>query len=832
MMLSLLLLFPQAFSKPGDLPKTKHIDGGIFGWANALALQRNIWSSLSIPDVRFDKSDINVAKITKELISGRLDINLTQIIQDMINSMQENLDSDENNETVDEEYLKILAKNKFISAIISNIRYIKQDDVNNSQKLNQCTKDEYPNAYLISKMLGDEFFENVDCKVIDDFIGQIMSYAFISAPLLIITILSFLFYFFFFILRCCCCKVKERTNPGAFSIVCFIIVLICLFISLGFSITSSAYLYKIVDYIFSKKVLTEAETVCNLFNSSIGDGITKTVDELVPSIQNISDQIVKTIDNSLPKLTDVLNSAIENIFSISDSMNEIVKYGVQMTDSCTASEDKFNTCIVKYKPTLQGECKKVDIENISIINEYTDFDSANSTVNDLNSQLSSITDIVNISSFIDTGKDSFINMIDQIQEQVSSMDNISISTECNLHSYFDFIDNLPSFIVPIAKLAIFLFPLFMFILIVSELFIFVTKNCCSRCLSLCCVPCCICTLCQLLFGLIFTMMLVLLLFMNIFVNQGDDALDTIIKEVTNEDKIIDFGTFDLTSMTDGIIGKFPLDSVKLRKIHFIKNFVYSDLDSTLSKIVSMSELPFEDIATMIEIALINAAETTNIETLIVGPIYEAINETKSSLPESNLVEIANMSAMSDALNVYSKPVENCYSKCSSQFSELSENYNGFFDEFSKLKGDFENTIKKIEPFLNEIPQKVALTANEVFGDTLKVMGKNVGETLRLFIRMFDGFDMRFLIGAFNIVRVRLCYNFFTAVVCFSISAHLFVVGMTAMSLLVWIRRKGMSSKGQVENSADEDSGSLSDQSDEGKTNFGGKEKVGNENEEP
>lgn len=99
--------------------------------------------------------------------------------------------------------------------------------------------------------------------------------------------------------------------------------------------------------------------------------------------------------------------------------------------------------------------------------------------------------------------------------------------------------------------------------------------------------------------------------------------------------------------------------------------------------------------------------------------------------------------------------------------------------------------------------------------------------------------MKWLISAFNIIRVRFCYNLFAAVVCTSIAAHLFIVSMTAMSLVLWVRRKGMSDKGKVENSYDEDtesdSDSLSSMSSSSKTEknkkssvFSRKQKVSND----
>lgn len=213
------------------------------------------------------------------------------------------------------------------------------------------------------------------------------------------------------------------------------------------------------------------------------------------------------------------------------------------------------------------------LPNLTLISSYTDFDSVSQISNDLNSYLSNITEIMDITTFINEGKDKLVDMINSIEGQVLKLDNLTVVNKCDFHSTLDFVDDLPSFLIPVLKVALFLIPLFMLILIIFEIIAFTTKNCCSRCLSACCVPCCICTFCQFLFGLFTTLLLIFLLMVNIFASQGDDVFDTFLKEVTNDDKIIDFGHLNLSSATNGVIGSFPLDQIIIKKVKFIGNFL-------------------------------------------------------------------------------------------------------------------------------------------------------------------------------------------------------------------------------------------------------------------
>lgn len=784
MFLISLLFLPICFAK--DLPETKHMRGGIFNWPNALSLQRKIWSSLKVPMISFNSGDINLSKITKELISGQLDFNLSSIIQNMLGSMFNESDSDNYTNDFDEEINEF--KYKY------SIKNFDSEDPENETK-NFCDENLYPNAYLISNFFDGEL--NIDCKSINDIIGQLLSQVFIIIPLFIIFILSVIFYIVFCFGRCCCCRAKERKNPGVVSIVFFAIIITFIAITIAFSLTSSAYLVKIVNYVFKKDLQKEAENVCELIDPSMKEGMQNTVDKLVPSIENISSKTIETIDFSLPLLMGILNNARDNLTELLLLMKDIQIFTDDSQNNARNKEYVFNTC----KNT--NGCSQ--IKDIYLFDEFYDADESENIKQLLDYALESISDIMNITSFVDSGKDSIVDSIDGIKESVRNLENISIINKCEFDEYFEFINDIPSFVVPLISFAIFLIPIIMIVTLIIQIIVFWTKCCCSRCCSACCIPCFACACCQLIIGLLSTLVCILLIFMNLFYQQGDDVFDTLIKEMTNENREIDFGSFNMSSFTDGVIGSFPLDVIRLNKIEFVKNFIDAKLDTPFSEIFSLNQMPINEIANMIEYSFSNASKTTNLDDLIVNPIRNIVNETKSSLPDLDLSEIADINSMEEKLDALKQVISHC-STCEASFDTLCDIYKSFIKDFNKKIDEYKVKRIKLDIALDESPDQVSVYAYDLFGGLLIQFGKSFGSALRTIIPAFNDFDIKWIIGAFNIIRVRFMYNFFVSILCMSIVSHLYIIGMVAMSILLWTRRKGMAkeeSSSEGEDSSEE-----------------------------
>ena len=812
----ILFLLQNSFSK--GLPETKHLRGGVFGWVNALSLQRKMWSSLPIPVISFNSSEISLSDITTEFITGQFDINLSQIIQDMLGSLfneteEDNITDNYNYTDDNEEFVYKFQYQKIISNLPKKItKYYEEDeeyDYDNGdypdyyEEENKtryyCDKDLYPNAHLITDMLDGEL--EFDCATVNNFMGQIFSYVFIIVPLLIIFIITLLYYIVFCFGRCCCCRAKKRFKPRLIEIIFFIIITTFMAITIAFSFTASAYMMKIVNYVFKKGIQKDAETVCQMIDPSIGDGLQNMVNKLVPSIENISNKTVFTIDESLPRLMSILNGTQNNIMKLSDVMRDIQKYGGDAQTDIKQKEATFNECI---KVGSSQGCSSDTISEVNFFDQFSDFNKALDSVNEMESAISNVSDVMNVSSFVDSGKDTIVESIDGIRESVDEIGNFSIIDKCDFGEYFELVDDLPSFIVPVAGVVLFLIPIIMLVILLIQVCTFWTKGCCSRCCAACCIPCCVCAFCQLIFGLMATFACFVIIFLNLFYSQGDDVFDTFIKEITNDERTIDFGYLNLSSMTNDVIGFFPLESIKLKKIEFIKNFIDAKLDTPLSKIISLEQLPFNEIADMLEESLTNAANSTNLDDLIVNPIREVINDTKSSLPDVELNDIAQIDKMKESLNNLKNAVENCYQTCNSNFDNLNSSYFNFFTQFNLKQNNFKNTIEIIENSLDATPNEVSLYAYDLFGGLLKTLGKSFASTLRLIIPVLNEFEVGWLIGAFNILRVNFMYNLYTSIICISITSHLYMIGMMAMTTLLWCRRKGMAKQKSEEEEEEED----------------------------
>lgn len=249
------------------------------------------------------------------------------------------------------------------------------------------------------------------------------------------------------------------------------------------------------------------------------------------------------------------------------------------------------------------------------------------------------------------------------------------------------------------------------------------------------------------------------------------------------------------SNNNSLEGSFSTTSfASMNKIEFVKNFIDAKLDTPLSHIISLDQMPFEEIADMLESSLTNAANSTNLDEMIVNPIRDTINESKSSMPDIELNEVANVSEMKSQLNNFQVVVDRCYEPCKTQFSHLNDGYNDFFIKFDEKAENYKKTRKEVDVVLDGVPDQVDVYGNDVFGGLLKTMGKSFASTLRLIVPVWNEIDVKFVIGAFNIIRVNFMHSFFMSVACMSITAHLYMVGM--MTILLWVRRKGMAKENQ------------------------------------
>ena len=111
----------------------------------------------------------------------------------------------------------------------------------------------------------------------------------------------------------------------------------------------------------------------------------------------------------------------------------------------------------------------------------------------------------------------------------------------------------------------------------------------------------------------------------------------------------------------------------------------------------------------------------------------------------------------------------------------------------------------VDKHLRKVPDSLGQLGNELFGGLLKTLGRTFANAFRKVEPSLDSFKFDWAIGAFNIIRVKFLYNFLSAMMCLSVSAHLYLFGMIAMTMLLWVRRRGMGredSYGLIENESD------------------------------
>ena len=358
--------------------------------------------------------------------------------------------------------------------------------------------------------------------------------------------------------------------------------------------------------------------------------------------------------------------------------------------------------------------------------------------------------------------------------------DVSVINNCDLSSTFEPINNLPSYIYPLTTTALVLIPIIMLTILIIQFVSFWTSGCCARNCSSCCIPFSLCAALQLVIGIIPTFLGFFIIFCKIFYEQGDDALDTVLKKITTSDRIIEFGVVNMSSFTKGVIGPFRLETIKLQKIEFVKNLIDAKLETPVSEILSFYQLPFNRIGDMINKTLTNAAESIHLDKIIVDPIDKAIDSAFEYLPDLKLDEIVN----TDQMKLQLFDINSSIKCCNSEFNSLYKGYIDFFEKFNQKIKIYAEKRNSVDSNLRKVPVGLAKFGNDLFGGILKALGSTFSKAFKKITVLCDGFKL-------NIVRVRFLHKFMSAMMCLSIAAHLYLFGMAAMTMLLWYRRRGM-----------------------------------------
>lgn len=772
----LILLFPIFFISCFGLTETKHMSGGPFGWADALKSQRNLWGNADLKFIKLYKAELDLPKLFEDQFFKNINLSLTQKVDEYMQKAQDQLDNNRISDDKEEESISKRISNFNLNNFLSEI-YKKRP-----KYLDTDNCDDYTNTKLFGRV-----FKELSCEDNDMYIGQILSYALIFMPILIMGILAFIFYIVFCFGCCCCCKPRDRTCPGVVSIVFFAVIAAVMLIAVIFHIVGAVYLINIINFFTSDALYDEVEEMIDLMEPTINNALSGINKNVTDSFKSISEDLNNVFGDFYPSLQGGIDSAIDNITLYSNFFNELKVVIQDPNQKAIGAENDYNEksgytsesndCrvdylqeidIISYIDSIINQIEEQEI-SMNVSSEFSEL--TKPIVNSLNSAFSGLSDQLNIPEF-------------SVSDLGSNFEDLK-----NIREKFDIDEYVPSWALIAAKAALFVVSFFMLLVLALQSCAFWTKNCCSRCIVGACCPCWFCSCCQCIGGAIVTMMGFVLIIINIIYAQGDDIVNRLVEKVTNEDKTLYFRTLDFSAMTDGMITQVSIDSLKIRDISVVKSFVDAKLDSSFADIIGFKDLPFRDIAILFNNTFSNAQDSLNPKK-IVDPLDEGIKELTESIVQTfQKSEKINFTQLYTALSSNGKICDK--NGASDQFNKIKPAYDNFVNAFDSKYNKLNIVTETFKSNTNTVPKEVGDSFTNVFGGFLKSIGSTVSKTINIIEGILEKVDAKFAIALFNIIRVRIFYQIMGYCMCVSISAHLFIIGLWAMTILLWVRRKGM-----------------------------------------
>ena len=805
-MLTQFLLFVQlSLSASGKFIQTKHMQGGVLGWPKALLAQKYLWSSLPLP-IKFYKTDIKLTKLIDPFLND-INFSVNDEIANAINGVSDSKD-DENDEENSEYNIQGIFHNFLGKLQNQNIKLF-DDENSNDHWYEECTNSK--NIELLDKMGMASMlsqFEKVGCDDIDELIGQLCALVFVIVPIIVMWVIITLFYIFYCCGCCCCCRAKDRYGPGIVSIVFYGIIGGCLVIALIFNILSSVYIYNVINYVLNGNVFDDinysldyakpsVETIAKDFQGNLTDSLNSTTHSITNNVDHIIDSLLGTIRSTLSNFTS-LEGLFQNISNINES---------NIAPSLEA-QVHFSKCYGDSFETDSDHCPRVVSEASEYLNSI-DITGINSIISDLGSIESIISDInstLDSTLELDDAKDSIIEMVNNITDSVNDFNLTEMIDDLNISSFQKQITDVKedvkdfdpiSTYYPAFKAAPFIFPFFLLILTALELMAFWLKNCCSRCIVCCCCCRCCCTSCLALFGMMCTFFAIPLLFIDTIYYQGDEIFEHAMKKVINDDLEIKFPNISIGDKANGMIDDLVIQPIQLNKPVIIKKFVDAKLDTKLTEWIAINNIvPFKQIADTLNLTIrniqINESKITNIAN-------DAINGAVDFTNYSDFLKDLPLGDIEGALqnvtdNNISKQIEEqceAHINCATLYNKTIDLYNYLFNNLTEQSERAPIVMNETKDIIETIPTKISSNVKDLSHNILFNFGNSIAQVINVIEPSLSGTKVDWAISAFNIIRVKACYNLLGAAMAFSISAHLFIVGFAAMTILLCVRRKGM-----------------------------------------
>lgn len=745
----LIFILPICFSQ--DYPETKPLRGGVFTWPHALSLSRKMWKWLKMPMLSFNFTDINLTQITEQYITNNLDFNVNEEIKSMLSEL--------NDTTIQNSHIK---NNKKLS-----------------KSYTKCNSNEYPNVYLI--LGGDPGY--YECQTVEDTLGQIFSYLLMIMPLFVLTMIGLIFYLIFSIGRCFIFKPSFRNQPKIFEIISFSIISAILIYSILINFSGSVYFVSNVKYLLSKGVEKDFTTIFQSLNTTMKTAVKDMIEKVDPILDEIIQKVTDYVNASVPVFFDLINKTVDELNVYVDEFKSIENFG-----------EKYNVSIQKVEKSYEL-CASSSADSSTCPNESSLLKSINFTggfqvMQDYKEDAAFFVQIINVPDYIEEARQDLIESIENMKSDLlKEIDPDNLDLDYNFDEYGPL--DVPSFAVPLMTFVLVLVPIVMLATFVAQVYSFWFPGKFSRACSFLCVPCSFWILLHFVIGSVGTILSSFVIFYGIVQISGDDAIDAVLKKVTNDDRTIHFGRISMLSATEDVVGSFYVDDIKLQRLEIIKNLLDAKVETALSDVMDIDKLPLDEVASVIQKTTKNFSAAFKLNEYVIWDLVVEVDNLLKAAPPSDLSSIVSIYDLRDKL----KSFQNSVTCCNDEKARLSDEYNSFINEFFDLVSNYSKSFQTFKSQVRNIPDVICGVGTELLIGLLEMAGPVLAKAIRDISPILGSFDMSWLIGSVNIIRSRFLHQFLLGCIYLSISAHLYVISMVIMSMILWYRRRGMGDVG-------------------------------------
>lgn len=808
-MYSFYLFFTVCFSH--NYPETKTLRGNLFTWPSSLASSRKMWKWFTIPTISFNFTDINLTQITEQYLLKDLEFNLNDQIK---------------------EWLEILSESYYFE--LPNFEINPKHYKTIKAKSAKCDSNKYPNVALI--LNGNS--GNFDCQKVEDTFGQIFSYFLIVMPLFVIVILSLVFYSVFAVGRFFWFKPKSKIKPNKYEIIAFSFISFFLFLTVIFNFTGSIYFIKKLKYVFNKGMANDLADACVSMSNSMVSEMQESIDQFFPTFDGLIATVTDYINEGTPKFIDLILRTDKKSSAFINTVRNIERFIEKYNTSLQNVEKSYQNCaqksssdseLISYFTSKSSHLSSrssslhsesflslplSDSQNDSCPSEISlfkniNFKESHFEIKKFIEEVSFQVQVLNCSEYIDEVRIDLIEIINNMRNDIKNQFNVSElgffdNMKCDMNDTFEFIDNIPSYVVPLTTTILVLTPIFMLLTLAAQVYSFWYSGKFSRVCSSLCIPQSFCMIIQLFIGSFASICCLFVIFYGTIYNQGDDVIDSVLKGITNDERVIHFGEINATYITDGVIGSFMIDDIQIRRIEFVKKLMDAKLKTKMSEVFNMNDLPFEDISELINNTANKVVSSAKLYRSLFDPVTDGVIDSIRKAPMSDLRIITSVYDLNINL---SKALKNV-TCCESEKTKLYNEYKSFMSEFNNQSASYSNGLMTYRTQAFNFTTEIAEVSTDFLGSFLRKFGSAFSSAVKELKPVFGSFDISSAIGSINIVRSKFLHPFEIGCIYLSISAHLYVIAMVLMSMLLWFRRRGMGNVESYDNLLSESSGSV------------------------